>query len=403
MVLLMTFAAGSSSASSVDHDEHIAVENPRAIGTDRLAAERIPIGITNDYKPCVAQMPDGELLLIGFQAPVGRPLSEEYCFLYRSRDGGRTWPKRQDLDFQGREPYLSVTRSGVLFVTTLVLARARGDTDGYAYCYLYRSDDGGQAWEGTRLPFDESLRSLRKDGQRPDKAAIGTTRNVLELRDDTCVFGVASGHGAARFWRSTDEGRTWDKSIACTYHGGPDVGAYGGPMHNEGFLFQARSSDILSIKRVDQEFYPPIEGTDTPHGATDQYHRMVLYRSADGGANWSFEEFGSWYGEMYPSVLTLQDARLLLTFTQRTSVPPNQPPLGLRAAIGQQTSDGFRFDFKHDRIVLSAKTPVNLSSGGGFGPTVQLDDGTLVSSYSYRTADDQLHCEVVRWKLPATR
>ena len=402
MVLLMTLAAGSSSASLVDRDEPIVVENPRAIGTDRLAAERIPVGITNDYKPCVARMPDGELLLIGFQAPVGRPLSHEYCFLYRSCDDGRTWSKRQDLEFQGREPFVSVTRNGVLFAPTLVLARAR-NTDGYDYCCLYRSDDGARTWQETKLPFDESLRSLRKDGQRPDKARIGTSRNVLELRDGTCVFGVASECGASRFWRSTDEGRTWDNSIACTYHGGPDVGAYGGPMHNEAFLYEAPNGDILSIKRVDQELYPPIEGTDVPHGATDQYHRMVLYRSADGGASWSFEEFGSWYGEMYPSVLTLQDGRLLLTFTQRTSVPPNKPPLGLRAAIGEQTPDGFRFDFKHDRIVLSARTPANLTSGGGFGPTVQLDGGTLVSSYSYRTADDQLHCEVVRWKLPATR
>ena len=403
MVLLMTLAASSSSVSPVDPDEPIVVENSRAIGAGRLPAERIPIGITNDYKPCVARMPDGELLLIGFQAPVGRPLSEEYCFLYRSRDGGRTWSKRQDLDFQGREPFLSVTRRGVLFAATLVLARVSDNTDGYDYCCLYRSDDGGKTWQETKLAFDESLRSLRKDGQRPDKARIGTTRNMLQLRDGTCVFGVASENGAARLWRSADAGRTWDKSIACAYHGGPDVGMYGGPMHNEAFLFEASNGDILSIKRVDQQFYPPIEGTDVPDGGTDQYHRMVLYRSSDGGANWSFEEFGSWYGEMYPSVLTLEDGRLLLTFTQRTSVPPNKPPLGLRAAIGQETPGGFDFDFKHDRIVLSAKTPANLTSGGGFGPTVQLDDGTLVSSYSYRTADDLLHCEVVRWKLPAAR
>ncbi len=403
MVLLMTLAVGSSSCSAVGPDDFIAVQNPDSIGTDRLAAERIPIGITNDYKPCVARLPDGELLLIAFHAGAGRPLNEEYSFLYRSSDGGRTWLKRQDLDFQGREPYFSMTRSGVLFVTTHVLPPARGNKDGYTYCYLYRSDDRAKTWQGTKLPFDESLRSLRKDGKRPDKSEIGPTRNVLELQDGTLVFGVGSGYGAARFWRSTDEGRTWDKSIACNYSGaGPDIGKYRGSMHNEAFLFLAQNGDILSMKRVDSEFYPPIGGTDTPHGATDQYHRIVIYRSSDGGANWSYEEFGSWYGEMYPSVLTLKDGRMLFTFTQRTSVAPNVPPLGLRAVLGTQTPDGFDFDFKHDRIILSAKTPANLTSGGGFGPTVQIDDGTLVSSYSYRTADNGLHCEVVRWKLPST-
>ena len=77
-------------------------------------------------------------------------------------------------------------------------------------------------------------------------------------------------------------------------------------------------------------------------------------------------------------MLTLEDGRLLFTFTQRPSVPPDKPPPGLRAALEEQTPDGF-------------------------GSTVQLDDGALVSGYSYRTADDQLHCEVVRWKLPATQ
>jgi hypothetical protein len=31
---------------------------------------------------------------------------------------------------------------------------------------------------------------------------------------------------------------------------------------------------------------------------------------------------------------------------------------------------------------------------------VQLRDGTLVTSYSYRGEDDRTHLEVVRWKPP---
>ena len=51
---MLILSAGSSSVSLVDPDEPIAVENFRAIGTDRLAAARMPIGITNDYNPSVA-------------------------------------------------------------------------------------------------------------------------------------------------------------------------------------------------------------------------------------------------------------------------------------------------------------------------------------------------------------
>ena len=95
----------------------------------------------------------------------------------------------------------------------------------------------------------------------------------------------------------------------------------------------------------------------------------------------------------------IQDGRLLLMFTMRTAVPPNVPPLGVHAVVGKETSDGFQFDFHRDRIVISDKTPVGALSGGGFGPTVQLKDGTLVTAYSYRKADEKTYLEVARWRL----
>jgi len=75
--------------------------------------------------------------------------------------------------------------------------------------------------------------------------------------------------------------------------------------------------------------------------------------------------------------------------------------LGLRAVLGEETPEGIQFDYDHDLLMLDTKTPRGKFSGGGFGRTVQLTDGTLVSSYSYRGADDNTHLEVVRWKLPA--
>jgi hypothetical protein len=102
---------------------------------------------------------------------------------------------------------------------------------------------------------------------------------------------------------------------------------------------------------------------------------------------------------MYMSLLRLEDKRLLLTFTVRDL----QPPLGVRAIPGAETDDGFTFDMANDRLMLDAKTPVGQPQGGGFGPTVQLDDETLVTSYSYRGEDGKSHLEVVRWKLPPSR
>ena len=88
---------------------------------------------------------------------------------------------------------------------------------------------------------------------------------------------------------------------------------------------------------------------------------------------------------------------MLLTFAVRDL----KPPLGVRALVGSETADGFEFDFAHDRLMLDTRTPIGKAQGGGFGPTVQLKDGTLVTSYSYRGKDDRTHLEVVRWKAPA--
>ena len=35
----------------------------------------------------------------------------------------------------------------------------------------------------------------------------------------------------------------------------------------------------------------------------------------------------------------------------------HRPPLGVRAVLGEETPDGFAFDFEHDRIMPDTKTP----------------------------------------------
>jgi len=71
----------------------------------------------------------------------------------------------------------------------------------------------------------------------------------------------------------------------------------------------------------------------------------------------------------------------------------------VRAVPGVEHDDGFTFDFEHDRLMLDTKTGSRYQ-GGGFGPTVQLADDTLVTCCSYRGTDDKTHLEVMRWRLP---
>lgn len=375
----------------------IEIRNPKVL-TSPIPCERIALGKQGDYKPCIAKLPDGELLVVAFDA-VKRVSGkkQEDMLLWRSKDGGRSWSPRKVIPLLGREPYFSVLRDGTLFISVHFLKQDIRNREGYVYSMLHRSTDGGRTWQTTKIGWEDVPGAT-------EKASIATSRNVLELKDGTLIFGVGAPHGHEYLWRSRDKGKTWDKTLKCTYQGFEAHGKYPWSVLQEAVYWQAPIGDILALCRVAPKYFPPLPGTDIPKETLDQFERMVLYRSKDGGRNWSLEEPGSHYGEMYPSILRLKDGRLLLTFTLRAAVRPNVKPLGVRAVVGRQTQNGFAFDFRHDRIMLDTQTPVDSISGGGFGPTVQSGDGTLVTSYSYvgpggwRGHDFRI--EVVRWRLP---
>ncbi|MBI2481057.1 MAG: hypothetical protein HYV60_21210, partial [Planctomycetia bacterium] len=128
------------------HD--IAIVERRSLTTDNVACERIPLGAADDYKPCIAKLPNGELLLTAFHQYQrdGNKVMEQ-TLLFRSPDGGRTWTGPQPLDLLGREPYLTVLKSGTIFITGHLLAQDVRNEWGYTTGFLHRSADGGRTWQ----------------------------------------------------------------------------------------------------------------------------------------------------------------------------------------------------------------------------------------------------------------
>lgn len=376
--LLAKAAAGQGGAP-----DRIPVQNPRLLPAQPVPCERIAVGEPDDYKPCLALLPDGDLLLSAFhQYPRDGGKVMEQNLLFRSRDGGRSWSPPEKLELLGREPYLTVVRDGTLFITGHLLAQDVRNRHGYTHGYLHRSTDGGRTWDSTRI---------ESEGVQPG-AANHSTRNVLELPDGTLLLGVDydGGRGPYRTWRSADRGRTWDRTGPCSPVGFRSrYGFFGG----ETWLWRARSGKILALVRVDSVEIP-IAGQPIP-AKDDQDDHFTLWESSDTGR--TFRKLGDLgeYGEMYFSILRLLDRRLLLTFTVRQ----RRPPLGVRAVPGIEREDGFNFDLEHDRLLLDTKTG-DRDQGGGFGPTVQLAGGTLVTCCSYRGEDRKTHLEVIRWRLP---
>ena len=376
----------ASSGAQRTTGDSIEVVRPKTLAAGTIACERIALGEPDDYKPCIARLPSGELLLSTFhQYPREGGKVMEQTLLFRSADGGRNWTGPEKLNLLGREPYLTVASDGTVFMTGHLLAQDVRNPHGYTHGYLHRSTDAGRTWESVRV---------ESENVKPG-AGNHTSRNVLELADGSFLVGVDydGGGGPYFVWRSTDGGRSWDKSRRCRPNDFKSVyGFFGG----ETWLWQARSGKIWALVRVDSNELP-IEGRPIT-SKNDQSDHFIAFSSNDQGRTFDrIKDLGD-YGEMYMSILRLVDRRLLLTFTVRDL----HPPLGVRAIPGIETNDGFAFDFAHDRILLDTKTG-DRYQGGGFGPTVQLDDGTLVTSCSYRGADDKTHLEVIRWRLPAGR
>ena len=316
---------------------NIGIEAPRRLKGVTLAGERVPLGSPGDYKPCVAELPDGRLLLVAFSLTrVGRTVrTREEILLYRSDDGGRTWSRPENLttqhDLRGREPYFTILADGTIFITVHSHIMDVRNTTGYFCSYLHRSDDGGSTWSTTSCDPPDAR---GEDGC--------TTRTIMELQDGSLLVGTSGrGHDRSFIWRSYDRGKTWPEKYRCKVEG-LDA-SYPHNFLGEGFWWQAHSGKVYLTQRVDSHFAVKQFGDDHSHieAKTDQYDRMVLYETTDAGRTLKPVRPLGHMGEMFPSILRLRDGRLLFTFTVRTRVPP----LGVRAVVGRETDDDFEFDF----------------------------------------------------------
>ncbi len=387
----------------------LSVLNRKLLSGDSIPAERTPLGIPNDYKPWIARLKSGQLLIVGFcyggqpsnELAKGEPYLERAVF-WRSDDNGKTWqPREERPDIHGREFSLNVLADGTLLMPCHLLANDAANKAGYTHSKLFRSTDEARTWSEERIGPEGF----------PEKAQTTTDWTAIEIPDRKnpqqfqTFFGVSISSGGAAapryvaWWRSEDGGRTWDKSRRPDTAGWSDVDGF----FCQSTTFRARSGRLFHPVRVDRTGphwkLPGVDGT--PIDANDNGDRSILFVSDDDGNTWRKNDgegrFGT-YGEMYPRFLALADGRILLTFTVRSGSSDGYVR-GLRAVLSND--DGKTWDFTHDRIVIDAQN--HGESGGGFGNTVQLDHGTLVSCYSYRGKDGKTHVEAVRWRLPVAQ
>ena len=264
------------------------------------------------------------------------------------------------------KPCITRLKSGELLVVAFAQRKKQDKLE--EYFISFRSKDGGLTW-GPRTEI---------------KGISGREPFVTALKDGTLLMSShilpqdANNVTGGKYWysfifRSTDEGHTWSTTV---------LGPENWPKKD------SVATDRRAVQLPDGTVLMGVS-TGTPNV------RTAVWRSTDSGKTWRRLRDMGGYGQMYPQLLQLEDGRILYNFTIRGLAYP----LGIQAVVNYD--QGKTWDIETDRIIVESRTPKGKASGGGYGNTIQLPDGMLVTSYTYRGADGATHVEVVRWRLPA--
>ncbi len=173
--------------------------------------------------------------------------------VYKSTDGGETW-NHMGLDLTGRIGRVVIDPRDPNIVHVAAVGHSYGPQQERG---IFRTTDGGETWEQT-LFIDENtgVFEIAIDPSNPRTLLAGAWPLVIR------TYGRESGGPNGGIYRSTDSGETWEK---LSGHGLPDD-----PVGKIGIAYANSDPDVV---------YAMIE--------TGWPNRGVLWRSSDGGENWT--------------------------------------------------------------------------------------------------------------------
>ena len=329
----------------------------------------------------------------------GRIYVSLYARVFLSRDAGKTWESRS-IDVDSLDPPMRAKNYdsfGVLRDGTLLWAYRADDppTD-----FLLRSTDGGESWHSWS----------RLDNLSPFIRAGGNQNCLLELRDGTLLWPtiMAAQHAydkedaskpppATYVFRSTDGGKSWEEKHSLQQWG------------TETNLLELHDGRLLAAIRYQRRYEAPPPQNEPPALIEDHARREIqkstvgkrvfLSDSADGGRSWqNFRpvwrqtdgpmdlEFGQAHGHM----VQLSDGTVVLVVEDRYPYPEGD----VRARISRDGGQTWLPEVYH------------LSPGHGYGASVVLEDGTIVTALGNTPLDERgrpvgsYTAQVVRWRLP---
>jgi len=381
----------------------------RVVQPDQLAST-LPAKIAHlpgryNFKPHIGRLPDGEILLfashthseeIATSQNVDLPARSinTHVVLYRSNDDSRSWGRGRHVRelIGGHEPSVSII-DGILLVTVNIHGSGWfpdpfAERDHF-YVVVARSEDRGETF--TTTIFDRAATGATDDDR------VDCSRNILRLPNGRLWLGLGLG-ARHRVAHSDDLGRSWTMADARVE--GVGYEGISRSFFIESLAFYSPWGRLMMLARVDfgfAKFANPLPHDPQYAGGTglDQFDGQVLFTSEDDGLTWTPVRAVGFPALMYPSIVNLDESRMLLTYTVR-EIPPEDSgsihrKVGIQAIVVEAQSDGsFDFDFSRDVAIVDDSTPASMRNAGGFGNTLRLPDGTLITPFSYPLIDPDI-------------
>ena len=263
-------------------------------------------GITSDIKdhrkacwnPVLFQVPGGDLLLF---FKIGLNVPDWTGWLVRSKDGGKTWSKREALP-QG---FLGPIKNKPEFINGRILCPSSTEGEQGWRIHIEYSDDMGKTWKTTgpipaEMEFPSQYRNMNAD-EKEKRPILVIQPSILKHKDGTLqvICRTRNSH-LATSW-SKDNGSTWSKVTLIE----------GLPNNNSG-------TDAVTLQDgrhalVYNNFSPLLgdkKGVRTP----------INLALSDDGIHWTpvltledspIREYS------YPAIIQGKDGKLHITFTWR--------------------------------------------------------------------------------------
>jgi len=174
-----------SVTEALEWKEPINIVNPKIVVTKQAPVSRKKVGIKGDYKPAMAILPRGELLLTTYRAQMlkdGKVL-EEIVF-FRSIDNGESWSTGEIMkNLPGREPYITALKDGTLLMTCHLLPQDIKNPTVHVKHFIHRSIDEGRRWETREIDLNRRNKNMN----------LNTSRNIITMDDGSLLFLVSVG------------------------------------------------------------------------------------------------------------------------------------------------------------------------------------------------------------------